>query len=156
MILSSFPNLLIRPLNAMAGKYFDSNLAINGYNVSGSFGNWNGNLIMLVTMGVFIVPLLFLILYIGKVTKVKQFNIVYAAERPESPQTTHVAHNMYAHYRKALGGWGKPRILDFWNASAEWTHTMADLFRRIYSGNGQTYLLHIILFFVLVFFFLGV
>ena len=156
MILSSFPNLLIRPLNAMAGKYFDSNLVINGYNVSGSFGNWNGNLIMLVTMGVFIVPLFFLILYIGKVTKVKQFNIVYAAERPESPQTTHVAHNMYAHYRKALGGWGKPRILDFWNASAEWTHTMADLCRRIYSGNGQTYLLHIILFFVLVFFFLGV
>ncbi len=156
MVLSTFPNLLIRPLSAMAGQYFDSNIVINGYNVSGSFGNWNGNLIMLITMGVFIVPLFFLMLFVGRVTKVKQFNIVYAAERPESPQTTHVAHNMYAHYRKALGGWGKPRILDFWNASAEWAHTMGDLFRRIYSGNGQTYLLHIILFFVVVFFFLGV
>lgn len=152
MVLSTFPNLLIRPLSNMAGQYFNSNIVINGYNVSGSFGHWNGNLIMLVTMGVFIVPLFFLILFVGRVTKVKQFNIVYAAERPESPQTTHVAHNMYAHYRKALGSWGKPRIWDFWHASAEWAHTMGDLFRRIYTGNGQTYLLHIILFFVVVFF----
>ncbi|MBI9031325.1 NADH-quinone oxidoreductase subunit F [bacterium] len=155
MVLSTFPNLLIKPLSAMASQYFNSNIVIDGYNVYSSYGHWNGNLIMLVTMGVFIVPLFFLILFIGKITKVKQFNIVYAAERPESPQTTHVAHNMYAHYRKALGGWGKPRIWDFWHGSAEWAHTMGDFFRRIYSGNGQTYLLHIILFFVVVFF-LGV
>jgi formate hydrogenlyase subunit 3/multisubunit Na+/H+ antiporter MnhD subunit len=156
MVLSTFPNLLIRPLSAMAGQYFNSNIVIDGYNVTSSYGHWNGNLIMLVTMGVFIVPLFFLMLYVGRITKVKQFNIVYAAERPESPQTTHVAHNMYAHYRKALGGWGKPRIWDFWHASAEWAHSLADIFRRIYSGNGQTYLLHIVLFFVVVFFFLGV
>ena len=155
MVLSTFPNLLIRPLSGMASQYFNSNIIIDGYNIYSSYGHWNGNLIMLVTMGVFIVPLIFLMLFVGRITKVKQFNIVYAAERPESPQTTHVAHNMFAHYRKALGGWGKPRIWDFWNSSAEWTHTLGDLFRRIYSGNGQTYLLHIILFFVLVFF-LGV
>ncbi len=155
MVLSTFPNLLIRPLSNIAKQYFSSNIIVDGYNVYSSYGHWNGNLIMLVTMGVFIVPLFFLILYIGKITKVKQFNIVFAAERPESPQTTHVAHNMFAHYRKALGGWGKPRISNFWQASAEWTHSLADVTRRIYSGNGQTYLLHIILFFVLVFF-LGV
>ncbi len=155
MILSTFPNLLIRPLSAMAQQYFNSNIVIDGYNVYSPYGHWNGNLIMLVTMGVFIVPLFFLILYIGKITKVKQFNIVYAGERPHTPQTTHVAHNMFAHYRKALGSWGKPRIWDFWHGTAEWAHTLADVTRRIYSGNGQTYLLHIILFFVIVFF-LGV
>ncbi len=155
MLLSTFPNLLIRPLSAMAGKYFNSNIIVDGYNVYSSYGHWNGNLIMLVTMGVFIVPLFFLILFIGKITKVKQFNIVYAAERPDKPQTTHVAHNMFAHYRKALGAWGKPRISDFWQACAEWSHTLADVSRRIYSGNGQSYLLHIILFFIIVFF-LGV
>ena len=35
--------------------------------------------------------------------KVRQFNMVYAAERPERPETTHYAHNFFAPYRKALG-----------------------------------------------------
>ena len=156
MAISAFPNLIIRPLNNMVMKYFDSDIIIDGYTIISDLGHWNGGLIMLVTIGVFLVPLFFLILYVGKITKVKQFNIVYAAERPESPQTTHVAHNMYAHYRKALGGWGKPRIWEFWHSVAEWTHTLSDTFRQIYTGNGQTYILHIILYIVVIYFIMGV
>lgn len=156
MAISTFPNLIIKPLNAIAGHFFNSSLIIDGYNVTSSLGNWNGNLVMYVTMGVFAIPFIVLLLLNGKMQKVKQFNIVYAAERPESPQTTHVAHNMYAHFRKALGGWGKPRIWDFWHGTSEWSHSFADFFRRLYTGNGQTYVLHIILYIVIVYFILGV
>lgn len=156
MAISMFPNLIIQPLNSIVGHYFNSTIAIDGYNITSSLGNWNGNMVMLVTMGVFIVPLALLMLFNRKVQTVKQFNIVYAAERPESPQTTHVAHNMYAHFRKALGGWGKPRIWEFWHDSAEWAHTFGDFFRRIYTGNGQTYILHIILYIVVIYFIMGV
>jgi hypothetical protein len=113
-------------------------------------------MVMMVTMGVFIVPLVFLILFNGRTQKVKQFNIVYAAERPESPQTTHFAHNMFSHYYKALGGLTKPRILNFWNSVSEWSNSLAGLFRQIYTGNGQTYLLHILLYIVVLYIFLGV
>jgi len=92
----------------------------------------------------------------GKTQNVKQFNIVYAAERPESPQTTHVAHNMFAHYRKALGGWGKPRIWEFWHDAAEWAHSLGGFFRHLYTGNGQTYILHIILYIVAIYIIMGV
>ena len=156
MAISKFPNLIIKPLNAIVGNYFNSTLVIDGYNITSSLGNWNGNLIMMVTMGAFAVPLLFLILLNGRTQKVKQFNIVYAAERPESPQTTHFAHNMYSHYFKALGSFTKPRIQNFWDSVCEWSNSLGGLFRQIYTGNGQTYLLHIILYIVVLYIFLGV
>jgi len=156
MAISMFPNLVIKPLNLIVGNYFASTIIIDGYNVTSSLGYWNGNMVMMVTMGVFIVPLLFLILFNGRTQKVKQFNIVYAAERPESPQTTHFAHNMFSHYYKALGGLTKPRILNFWNSVSEWSNSLAGLFRQIYTGNGQTYLLHILLYIVVLYIFLGV
>ncbi|MDA3870867.1 MAG: proton-conducting transporter membrane subunit [Candidatus Marinimicrobia bacterium] len=156
MAISMYPNLIIQPLNSIVGNYFNSSIIVDGYNITSSLGNWNGNMIMFVTMGVFVVPLIILVLLNGRTQTVKQFNIVYAAERPESPQTTHVAHNMYAHFRKALGGLGKPRISDFWQEAAEWSHSLAGLFQQIYTGNGQTYILHIILYIVVIYFIMGV
>ncbi|MEA1986854.1 MAG: proton-conducting transporter membrane subunit, partial [Candidatus Marinimicrobia bacterium] len=156
MAISMYPNLIIQPLNSIAQTYFNSSISIDGYNIMNSLGYWNGNLVMWITMGVFVVPLVLLLLLNGKTQKVKQFNIVYAAERPESPQTTHVAHNMYAHYRKALGAWGKPRIWDFWHSASEWSHSIGDFFRHIYTGNGQTYIVQIILYIVVIYFIMGV
>ncbi len=156
MAISAFPKLIIRPLDMIATKYFDSSIVIDGYNIYSELGHWNGHWVMFVVIGVFLVPLFFLVLFNRKPQKVKQFNIVYAAERPESPETTHVAYNMYGHLRKALGSWGKPRIWDFWHASAEWSHSLADSVRRVYTGNGQTYILHIILYIVIIYFVMGV
>ncbi|MEA1972249.1 MAG: proton-conducting transporter membrane subunit, partial [Candidatus Cloacimonadota bacterium] len=156
MAISMYPNLIIQPLNSIVGHYFQSSIMIDGYNIISSLGSWNGNLVMWITMVVFAVPLGFLILLNGKTQKVKQFNIVYAAERPESPQTTHVAHNMFAHYRKALGDWGKPRIWIFWHEATEWVHSLGNFFRHIYTGNGQTYILHILLYIVVIYIIWGV
>lgn len=156
MAISMFPNLIIKPLNTIAMRYFDSSIQIDGLTIISDLGYWNGNMVMYVTMAVFAVPFIVLMLIKGKTQKVEQFNIVYAAERPESPQTTHVAHNMYAHYRKALGRLTLPRIQDFWNGVAEWAHTSGGFFRRVYTGNGQTYVLHIIMYIVVMYVVIGV
>ena len=156
MVLSMFPNLMIRPLNSIAMHYFNSSISIEGLTVVSDLGYWNGNFVMHITMAIFAVPFVVLLLLRGKTQRVKQFNIVYAAERPESPETTHVAYNMYAHYRKALGGWASPRIENFWNGVAEWSHTLGDFFRRVYTGNGQTYILHIIMYIVAIYVVMGV
>jgi hypothetical protein len=76
---------------------------------------------------------------------------VYAAERPDRPETTHFAHNFFAHYRRALGFMVEPFVTRFWNGVTEGTHSLAGALRRIYTGNGQTYALHIVLF-LLVFY----
>ena len=156
MAISVFPNLIINPLNTLVSNYLNSDVIIDGYKVTSSLGYWNGNMIMMVTMGVFVIPLILLIWFNGRTQKVKQFNIVFAGERPESPQTTHFAYNMFSHYHKALGDFTKPRILDFWNSVSEWSHSLASMFRQIYTGNGQTYLLHIILYIIVMYIILGV
>jgi len=155
MAISMFPNLIIKPLIAAVSNYFPTTIEWNGYTVISSLGYWNGNAVMYVTMGVFVIPLIILILTQRKPQAVKQFNIVFAAERPDRPETTHVAYNFFAPYQKALGFLARPLATRFWSAVSEWTQSLAALFRQIYTGNGQTYALHIILYVVVLYFISG-
>ena len=86
----------------------------------------------------------------------KQFNIVFAAERPYRPETTHYAHNFFAPYRKALGSLMNPLGRKFWEGSAGGVTAVSSAFRRLYTGNGQTYALHIVLFTMAAALFAGV
>jgi formate hydrogenlyase subunit 3/multisubunit Na+/H+ antiporter MnhD subunit len=162
MAISMFPNLITKPLSMAVGNYIAKPdwLSWDGYNIvlnsPALHGNWNGNLVMYVTMGVFIIPLLWLLLVNAKTQKVKQFNIVFAAERPYKPWTTHYAYNMFAHYFKAMGFWVEPRATAFYKGVAEWTHSLSSTLARVYTGNGQTYMLHIFLYMITLYLLLGV
>ena len=162
MAISTFPNLITMPLSDVVGRYIPRPewLTWSGYNIQLGgdvlHGNWNGNLAMLVTMGVFMVPLVWLLLVNRNIQKVQQLNIVFAAERPMKPGTTHFAHNMFAPYNKALGFLVNPRATAFWNSVSEWAHSLAATIAHIYTGNGQTYLLHIFLYVIVLYFVGGV
>jgi NADH:ubiquinone oxidoreductase subunit 5 (subunit L)/multisubunit Na+/H+ antiporter MnhA subunit len=146
MAISMFPNLIIKPLSLAVAPFHSSTIEWAGFTVKSSLGYWNGLAVMNTTMIIFAIPLIWLLLVMRKPQSVKQFNIVYAAERPDRPETTHYAHNFFAHYRKALGFAVTPLATRFWDGVAEWTHSLAAAFRTIYTGNGQTYALHIVLF----------
>ncbi len=107
-------------------------------------------MIMGVVAGVWMVPLLFLLLMTLtlKIQKVGQFNIVFAAERPHRPEDTHFAYNFFAHYDRALGILVRPRATAFWKSVVEWSHSLAASLRIFYNGNGQTYALHIVMYLV--------
>ncbi|MDT8297586.1 MAG: proton-conducting transporter membrane subunit, partial [Spirochaetaceae bacterium] len=156
MAISSFPSIILTPVMSAVGEWIPASLAFQGSTLMSALGNWDGSWVMYVTMGVFILPLLILLIGMRKPRKVKQFNIVYAAERPHRPETTHYAHNFFAPYRKALGFLLKPAGRRFWEGSAAGAGAFASAFRRIYTGNGQTYALHIVLFAVVVALFAGV
>jgi formate hydrogenlyase subunit 3/multisubunit Na+/H+ antiporter MnhD subunit len=155
MAMSMFPNLILEPAIAAAQPYFARTIAEEGYTVISSLGYWNGNLVMYVTMGVFALPFIWLVIIMRRPQHVEQFNIVYAAERPERPETTHFAHNFFAPYRKALGFLVTPLLRRLYRALAGGTEAIASALRRIYTGNGQTYALHIVLFLVVIFFAVG-
>jgi len=156
MAISMYPNLILKPVMSAVSTYFASSIYWEDYTVISSLGYWNGNAVMIVTMGVFMIPLLWLLFRIKAVTKVKQFNIVYAAERPDRPETTHYAHNFFAHYQKALGFLARPKVTEFWGNIAEAIHSVGALFRQLYTGNGQTYAIHILVFLLISYFILGV
>jgi formate hydrogenlyase subunit 3/multisubunit Na+/H+ antiporter MnhD subunit len=155
MAISMYPNLLIKPLQAAVEQLFASDIAWEGYSVISSLGYWNGNAVMYVTMGVFALPLILLVLANSgkKLVKVKQFNIVYAAERPYKPETTHYAFNFFAHYEKALGFLATPWTTRFWTGMSGMTRSVGDGLRRWNTGNAQTYGFQILLYLLLVLFF---
>ena len=100
---------------------------------------------------IFTLVFLLLLLVNRKAQKVKKFNIVFSAERPYRPETTHFAWNFYAPYRKALGFLEWPLFERFWGAITDLLHTAADIARRFYTGNGQLYAIHLLAFVVVVY-----
>jgi formate hydrogenlyase subunit 3/multisubunit Na+/H+ antiporter MnhD subunit len=154
MVFSVYPKLLLDPLSAAIDPVFASTLVWEGAALQTRLGYWNAPMIMIIVGAVWAVPLLILGLLslTMKIQPVKQFNIVYAAERPERPETTHYAYNFFGHYERALGFLVKPRATAFWDGACEWTHTMAAALRVLYTGNGQTYALFIVIFFVVLYF----
>jgi formate hydrogenlyase subunit 3/multisubunit Na+/H+ antiporter MnhD subunit len=154
MAVSMYPNILLKPLQAAVEPLFASTVDWNGFEVISSLGYWNGNAVMYVTMGVFAFPLILLIAgnAFRKVQKVKQFNIVYAAERPYKPETTHYAFNFFAHYQKALGFLVSPWATRFWTGLTNSVSTVGESLRRWNTGNPQTYGFQILLYLLLVFF----
>jgi formate hydrogenlyase subunit 3/multisubunit Na+/H+ antiporter MnhD subunit len=154
MVLSVYPKLLLDPLSAAIDPYFASTLVWEGAALQTRLGYWNAPLVMVVVGAVWAVPLVILALLslTLKIQPVRQFNIVYAAERPDRPETTHYAYNFFAHYERALGFLVRPRATAFWDSACEWTHTMAASARVLYTGNGQTYALFILIFFIVLYF----
>jgi hypothetical protein len=106
---------------------------------------------MIVVGCIFATLFLWLLFVNRKAQKVKQFNIVYAAERPFRPETTHFAWNFFAPYRKALGFLTQPLVTRFWETLTELLHSAAELLRRFYTGNGQTYAIQLLAFVVVIY-----
>jgi NADH:ubiquinone oxidoreductase subunit 5 (subunit L)/multisubunit Na+/H+ antiporter MnhA subunit len=150
MVISFYPKLLLDLLSAAIDPWIANTMVWEGTALQTHFGYWNAPMIMMVVAGVWMVPLIILLLLslTMKIQKVEQFNIVYAAERPHRPEDTHFAHNFFAHYDRAIGFLVRPRATAFWNATAEWSHTLGSSLRIFYNGNGQTYALFILIYFV--------
>ncbi|MCD6347814.1 MAG: hypothetical protein J7L96_10375, partial [Bacteroidales bacterium] len=154
LVFSTRPDLILKPIGHMlsgAGYFPTDPLNWDNVTASTNLGYWSGYKIMTVIGGMFVVLLAWLLIMSRKAKKVKQFNIVYAAERPFTPETTHYAHNMYAPYYKALGFLAAPMITGFWNTVNNTVHEFADSVRKIYTGNGQSYLVHILAYVVIVY-----
>lgn len=157
MVISAYPKLLLDPLSAAIDPWIANTLVWEGFALQTNYGYWNAPMIMMVVGAVWMAPLIVLLLVslTMKIQKVEQFNIVYAAERPHRPEDTHFAYNFFAHYDRAIGFLVKPRATAFWNAAVEWSHTLASSLRVFYNGNGQTYALFILIYFVAMVLFNG-
>ena len=153
MVVSFFPGTLLGPIGEKLMALFPDNPIIwDGFLASSELGYFNGTMIMYVFMALFAVNFGILFFFNKRRAQtVKQFNIVYAAERPERPETTHFAYNFFAPYRRALGFLEYPFTTKFWAFLADFIYAVSGFFRRVYTGNGQTYLLQIVIFVVITY-----
>nr|VFJ53360.1 MAG: Formate hydrogenlyase subunit 3/Multisubunit Na+/H+ antiporter, MnhD subunit [Candidatus Kentron sp. FM]VFJ55384.1 MAG: Formate hydrogenlyase subunit 3/Multisubunit Na+/H+ antiporter, MnhD subunit [Candidatus Kentron sp. FM]VFK09823.1 MAG: Formate hydrogenlyase subunit 3/Multisubunit Na+/H+ antiporter, MnhD subunit [Candidatus Kentron sp. FM] len=146
------PGLALGPVSAWLDPFFpQGGLNWEGFAITSEFGYWSPVPIMVI-IGVIFLTLLGWLLFVNrKAQKVSQFNIVFAAERPYRPETTHFAWNFFAPYGKALGFLLQPLVTRFWETLTDLLHTTAELGRRFYTGNGQTYAFHFLVFVVVVY-----
>jgi formate hydrogenlyase subunit 3/multisubunit Na+/H+ antiporter MnhD subunit len=150
------PGLALRHVDAYIGRFLgNGGLNWEGLTITSEFGYWSPVAIMVIIGVIFVLVFSVLLFVNRKAQKVKQFNIVFSAERPYRPETTHYAWNFYAPYRKALGFLEWPLFERFWGAIVDLLHTAADLLRRFYTGNGQVYAIHLLAFVVVVYLFKG-
>ncbi|PKL08196.1 MAG: NADH-quinone oxidoreductase subunit F [Spirochaetae bacterium HGW-Spirochaetae-7] len=153
---SAFPRLMLDPIMGITRDFFPPLLRFSGSALRSPLGYWDGTLTMVVTIVVFMFCLGWLLLNLHNPQSVKQFNIVFAAERPFKPETTHFAWNFYAPYEKALGFLTKQRGERAWAAFGTGVNALGSAARRLYTGNGQTYALHVILYVAVLYLIMGV
>lgn len=152
MGVALFPGLILRRVDAYISQFLpEGALNWEGLTITSQYGWWNPVAIMIVVACIFLLIFAWLLFVNRKAQKVKQFNIVFSAERPYRPETTHFAWNFFAPYKKAMGFLVQPFVTRFWGAVADLLHTAGDLGRRLYNGNGQHYAFHFLVFVVVVF-----
>ncbi|HUW06068.1 MAG TPA: proton-conducting transporter membrane subunit [Williamwhitmania sp.] len=151
-VLSALPNSMLKPIGEMLKPIFPYGaLEWHGQLAISLYGYWNGKMVMYIVVGIFTTVFAWLWFMNRKAQKVKQFNIVFAGERPFRPETTHYAYNFFAPYRRALGFLVAPVISNFWDSVAEGVQSVANKIRQLYSGNGQSYAIHILGFIVIAY-----
>ena len=153
MIFSAKPEWVLQPLGSMISEWYpNAALSWDGGLATGPYGYWNGTGVM-ITVGIMFSALFgWLLLVSRKATKVSQFNIVYSAEAPQRPETTHVSYNIYAGYNKALGWLVAPKITEFWDTMSDWVHSVAQYGRQLYNGNAQVYVTYVVAYILAVYF----
>jgi hypothetical protein len=145
---------VLRHVDTYLNNFFpNGGLVWEGSTITSQFGYWNPVAIMIIVGVIFMTLFAWLLFVNRRAQKVKQFNIVFSAERPFRPETTHFAWNFFAPYRKALGFLTLPLATLFWSTLTDLLHTAADLARRFYTGNGQTYAFHLLAFVMIVYLF---
>ena len=153
LIISAMPQWFLQPMGDLVGQYFPvGQLNWDGGIVTSKYGYWAGSLVG-ITVGVsFVSVLILLLISTRKAHKVKQFDITFSGERPERPETTHVAYNVFEGLYKAMWIPLIPIVETFWSKLSDLLEDIADFGRRIYSGNGQIYVIHIVLFIIVTYF----
>ncbi len=147
LVVAVVPGLVLRRVDAYITQFFpEGALNWDGLTITSQYGWWNPAAIMIIVGVIFMTLFAWLLFVNRRAQKVKQFNIVFSAERPYRPETTHHAWNFFAPYRKAMGFMTAPLVTLFWNTVADVLHSSADFTRRLYTGNGQTYAYHFIAF----------
>ena len=143
LFYSMRPDKLLQPISAILSPYFAPTLRWENLTVHSSLGYWNGTWFMIIVGIIFVLVTLWAFFITPRPQKVKPFNIVFAGERPERPESTHYAYQFFKPYERAFAPVLKPYAIRFWHAVSEWTTSTALALRTLYTGNAQTYLMHI-------------
>jgi len=135
VILSFFPKLLIEPVSAAIDPQFAATLVWGGMSLESIYGFWNPTPVVIVVLAV--AALLF-----GLGVLFYRSRRGTARNRPD----------LYHFYRPILSRTVPPVAQMFWRGASHFALVAAAEIRRVYTGNGQTYAMYVLLYFLAIYF----
>jgi len=152
MVFSVRPDWVLQPLGNMLSPFFPTGQLNWDHSYAyTALGYWSGTNVFITIVILFLIVFGILALSTRKAHKLKQFDITYSGEKPFRPETTHVAWNVFAGFYKAVWPATIPLVAKFWDYVTDFFHDGAGFTRRIYSGNGQAYMMHILYFIIITY-----
>jgi formate hydrogenlyase subunit 3/multisubunit Na+/H+ antiporter MnhD subunit len=141
LLMSFFPKLLIEPISRAIDPQFASTLVWQGMSLEMIYGYWDPMPVM--AFAVAASAILF-----GTFWLIRRTGwIKLRGGRPRiSNSTSHAA--FYDFYKPVFTVLTPPWAIEFWGGLTTATVTLADRARAVYSGNGQTYNLYILYYFI--------
>lgn len=140
LVMSFFPKLLIVPLSEAVDPYFASTLVWEGMSLEMIYGYWNPVPTMLAAVAACV--LLLGVLWLLRRLHWKHDEFANWQERPLG---------FYTFCKRLFVKMTPPLALDFWNGLAARSVALADATRKIYTGNGQTYVLYVFYYVVILY-----
>jgi hypothetical protein len=134
--------MLIEPVSAAIDPYFASTLVWEGMSLQMIYGYWNPVPTMAVAAA--ISAALFLGLWFFQ----RGGRNLTAVGGVSRQSTTEAFAGFYSYYRPVLGRLTPPLARRFWHGVSVGTLALADGTRKLYDGNGQTYVLYIVYYFI--------
>lgn len=130
LVLSFFPKLLIEPVAAAIDPQFAAGLVWDGMALESIYAYWNPTPVLIVAL---MVTILLFLLFWGR----------YRTQGRAGSME-----RFYAFYRPLIGRTLPSLAIGFWQGITGATLECSGLVRRLYTGNGQTYVLYVIYYFL--------
>lgn len=131
LVMSFFPRLMFAPLSAAIDPEFAATLVWQGMSLESIYGFWNPTPV--VTAVVAIAAVLFTV-----------FIVFYRRQSDERVSVT----GFFRFYRPLVSRTIPPIAAMFWRYASKVVLTVAGFLRRVYTGNGQTYALYVLGYFL--------
>jgi hypothetical protein len=143
LVVSLLPKLLIGPISAAIDPYFASTLVWDGMSLETIYGYWNPVPTMMVAVAISVT--LFVAVWLIR----RSGRIRSSGARATAWSGT--AARFYIFYKAVFSRLTPPVASAFWEGLAVGTMAFATRTRRVYTGDGQTYSLYILYYFVVLY-----
>jgi len=154
-ILGVYPQIILKPIDAGMQNLSFPATQIHFWNTSVLFNEW-GNQVALKPLfyalaGIFLFFFIILTIKGWQTTRrVSTKDISTSGEIPKENENLTFSINFYQPFLRAVAPAMKRRMMTYYRDTANGLEALFDYIRRIYSGNGQTYAIYVIVFLVIL------
>ena len=153
VVTGTFPGIVLEPIaNAMNQYMGFSNVSMEMSVLTNTYGDSiDLSLMSMIVMGVFIFFALYVMLKGRKNTRyVTTKDISNSGEPIRAEDNYHYALDFYKPFERALSPLYKYKMSDIYHNIGEGLFSFFNFIRRIYTGNGQTYVYYVLIFIVIL------